>query len=224
MHLLFPTTGFILFIAFSLFITAGYALGRKKNIGTAKSVGKALEEIIKPHDQTYTCLGGTIGFRANYKCKNFYKVEATLTLLPRQSPLYYPASFLVSGFDRLYIVFFLKRKLTSEGHIIERKYFKYRGPEIQNFDYLSKERQNINGKVFFLLYKDREIKNTLLDILKILDENGFSRILKHIALVPDKNTLFFLILPKSNAWSGFVKKMTTFAANYPGEEDPGHQV
>lgn len=77
-----------------------------------------------------------------------------------------------------------------------------------------------------LLYKDKdqEIQNTLLNILKILDEKGFSSILKHMVMVPDKNTLFFLILPKDNVWKEFVNKMTTFAVNYPGDKDPGHQV
>lgn len=217
MQFLFSTTGFALFIAFSLLIAAGYSLGRKKNQEIAKFVGKTLEEILKPYDQSYTWLGGTIGFRASYKNSNFNKVEATLTLLPRQSPLYYPASFLVSGFDRLYITFFLKTKLTSECHILDEKYLKYRGPIIQNFASFVKENREIRGKKFLILYNDQEIKNTLLKILKIIDENGFPGIVKHIAMVPDKHTLFFLIIPKNDLWNGFVRQMVSFAlsSNFP---------
>ena len=105
----------------TLLVLAGNFLGRKKNLSIVKSVGNTLEEVLKPNDQDYTWLGGSIGFHANYKCKDFKNVEATLTLLPRQSPLYYPVSFLVSGFDKLYVTFFLKLKIKSEGHIVNKR-------------------------------------------------------------------------------------------------------
>ena len=202
---------FILFIAFALLLSVSYALGRKKNLKKIKSVGKTLEEIIKPSDQNYTWLGGTIGFRANYKSKSFVKVEATLTLLPRQSPLYYPVSFLVSGFDRLYMTFFLKPELTSEGHILNSNYFKFRGPIIENIDTFSKKDIHRNGKKFFILYQNEGIKKTLLNFFEEIEKENLISILKHIALVPDKNTLFFLIEPKNRVWEKFGEKIYSFA-------------
>lgn len=140
------------------------------------------------------------------------KVETTLTLLPRQSPLYYPVSFVVSGFDRLYMTFFLKHKLSSEGHILHRKYLKYRGPGIQNIGSLTKENldDSING--FLILYKNDQMKETLRDVIKNLDKEGSLCILKHLAIVPNKNTLFFLIVPKEKLWKGFTKHIVRFAS------------
>ena len=153
---------YILLIVFTLLVLAGYSLGRKRNLSIVKFVGNTLEEILKPDDQDYTWLGGSIGFRANYKCKDLEKVEATLTLLPRQSPLYYPVSYLVSGFDRLYVTFFLKSKIKSEGHIINKRYFKFRGPRIDNAQKLSEEEQD----GFLILYQDQRIRSALLNFFK----------------------------------------------------------
>ena len=200
---------YILLIVFTLLVLAGYSLGRKRNLSIVKFVGNTLEEILKPDDQDYTWLGGSIGFRANYKCKDLEKVEATLTLLPRQSPLYYPVSYLVSGFDRLYVTFFLKSKIKSEGHIINKRYFKFRGPRIDNAQKLSEEEQD----GFLILYQDQRIRSALLNFFKELNRGGFLKILKHIALVPDRNTRFILIVPRKDVWMGVIKKAAGFALN-----------
>ncbi len=191
----------------TLLVLAGYSLGRKKNLSIVKSVGNTLEEILKPDDQDYTWLGGSIGFRANYKCKDFEKVEATLTLLPRQSPLYYPVSFLVSGFDKLYVTFFLKSKIKSEGHIINKRYFKFRNPKIDNVQKLSEEEHD----GFLVLSQDQRIRSALLNFFKELDRGGFLKILKHVAIVPDRNTVFILVVPRKDVWMGVVKKIRDFA-------------
>ncbi|HJP17767.1 MAG TPA: hypothetical protein QF468_03840 [Nitrospinota bacterium] len=191
----------------TLLALAGYSLGRKRNLSILKSVGNSLEEILKPDDQDYTWLGGSIGFNANYKCKDFKKVEATLTLLPRQSPLYYPVSFLVSGFDRLYVTFFLKSKFKSEGHIINKRYFKFRGPKIENIQKLSEEEQ----EGFLILSQDQRIRSALLNFFKELENLGFLEIIKHIAIVPDRNTVFVLVVPRKDHWSRVIEKAAGFA-------------
>lgn len=214
---------FSLFIIFSLLISVCYYLGRKKNLGIVKSVGKSLEETLKPLDQNYTWLGGTIGFRANFKIRDFKNVQATLTLLPRQSPLYYPASFLVSGFDRLYVTFFLISGLNSEGHIINRGYFKFRGPKIENLSSLSEKKLESNNKKFLLFYENHEIEVILLNIFKELDKEGYLGIVKHIALVPERNTIFFLIVPKEKMWKKFLDTMMIFASKLTTQQQGRNQ-
>jgi len=199
----------ILIIIFTLLVLAGYALGRKKNLSIVKSTGKTLEEIIKPSDQTYTWLGGSIGFRADFKCRDFKSVEATLTLLPRQSTLYYPVSFLVSGFDRLYVTFFLKSKIKSEGHIINKRYLKFRGPRIDNVHNLSEEEH----QGFLILFQDQEIRNNLLNLFSEFEREELLEIVKHIAVVSDRNTVFVLVMPKTDVWREVVKKIRGFALN-----------
>lgn len=198
---------FLYLSSFALLVVVGYSLGKRKNLKLLLHTGKSLEAILKPEDQTYTSLGGSIGFRANYQCSEFEKVEATLTLLPRQSPLYYPVSFLVSGFDRLYVTFFLKNKLNSEGHIINKRYMKYRGPRIDKSDRLKKE----NHDSFMILFNNDDIKNRLTALFKELEQGGWLGIIKHIAIVPDRSTIFLLVKPKSELWIGFVKRIRAFA-------------
>ena len=199
----------ILIIIFTLLVLAGYGFGRKKNLSIVKSTGKTLEEILKPSDQTYTWLGGSIGFRADFKCKDFKNVEATLTLLPRQSTLYYPVSFLVSGFDRLYLTFFLKSKIKSEGHIVNKRYLKFRGPRIDNIHNLSEEEH----QEFLILFQDQERRNALLNLFSEFEREELLKIVKHIAVVPDRNTVFVLVVPKTDVWREIVKKIRGFALN-----------
>lgn len=66
---------FILFIAFTLLVTVGYSLGRKRNLEIAKSIGKTLEDILIPFDQNYTWIGGSIGFCANYINKDSKRLK-----------------------------------------------------------------------------------------------------------------------------------------------------
>jgi len=85
-----------------------------------KKVSKSLEEILKPQDKTYTLLGGVSGFKAQYKVKDIEKIEAILVLLPRQSFLYLPVSYLIRKRDFLFVIFKLKGGPKYEAHIIRK--------------------------------------------------------------------------------------------------------
>ncbi len=193
---------FITLIFLAIITTVYYFWGRRRNLTMVKTIGRALEQILDPVDRDYTWLGGTIGFHARYRTDGFRSVETTLTLLPRQSLLYYPVSFMVSGFDRLYMTFFLKGKPLPECHLIEKGYLKHRGPEITNIASLSRSELNYNGREFLVLFRDEDIKDRLIGLCSRLDKDFTG--LKHIAIVPERNTLFFLIIPCSG-WNGFVE-------------------
>ena len=128
---------FYLFIAFTLLLTLGYSWGRRRNRGIHLSAFNALVETVQPKDQTFTNIGGLTGYHANLIPKQsaaVNRLDATITLLPRQSWLYFPFSLLTMRFDRLFISLSLTRKAVQglkEGHLIEQGYASFRAPKIE---------------------------------------------------------------------------------------------
>ncbi|MCX5834178.1 MAG: hypothetical protein NTV99_06670, partial [Deltaproteobacteria bacterium] len=115
---------FYLFIAFSLFLSLGYFWGRRRNKNIFLSAFNDLVEIVKPDEQKFTNIGGTIGYHANLIVKRkgpVSQVDATITMLPRQSLLYIPISKLIMKHDRLFITIYLNKTPSGEGHLIEKK-------------------------------------------------------------------------------------------------------
>ncbi|MBE0557962.1 MAG: hypothetical protein IH628_12085 [Proteobacteria bacterium] len=103
---------FFLFVAFSFFLAAGYLWGKRQNKKISLSVLKDLLELIRPDDQTFTNIGGAIGYHAQLRVKKknalLSRVDATITLLPRHSLLYLPVSKMIRKYDRLFITLYLK--------------------------------------------------------------------------------------------------------------------
>ena len=100
---------------------------RKYNLLMIQAISKELEAALTPKDQTYTWLGGSVGFTAKYETsKPLRKVDATLTMLSRQSLIFYPISKLMFGNDRLFVVMYPYEKFRREAHILEHWYYKLR--------------------------------------------------------------------------------------------------
>ena len=73
---------FFLFIAFSLFLSLGYYWGRRRNKNIFLSAFNALVEVVKPDEQKFTNIGGTIGYHANLFVRKkgpVSQVDATIT-------------------------------------------------------------------------------------------------------------------------------------------------
>ena len=91
---------FLLFVAFSCLLSVVYYWGRRQNRKVFLAAFNDLVDVIRPDDQNFTNIGGTVGYHANLlieeKDKPFGKVEATITLLPRHSLLYMPISLMIS--------------------------------------------------------------------------------------------------------------------------------
>jgi len=120
-----------------------------------------LADVIQPADQTFTNIGGLIGYHANFitKKKGFIaKVDATITFLPRQSWLYFPVSKLIRRWDRLFITLYLRHAPPEEGHLIETRYAAFRGPKITNADRLNREKISWGGYDFYLYYESAKIR------------------------------------------------------------------
>ncbi len=94
---------FYLLIAASLFLTLTYSWGRRKNKRIFLSAFNGLLAVVNSKDQQFTNIGGIAGYHANIVPKNntlVRRVDATITLLPRQSLMFMPFSLLVRRFDR----------------------------------------------------------------------------------------------------------------------------
>ncbi len=187
---------FYLFIAFSLFLSLGYYWGRRRNKNIFLSAFNDLVEIVKPDDQKFTNIGGTIGYHANLFVKKkgpVSQVDATITMLPRQSLLYMPISKLIMRHDRLFVTIYLTRTPSGEGHLIEKKYAAFRGPKIVNADMLNREETRWGELDFIIYYENLKIRDHLSNLMKDLPDPG---ILRHIALIPHEKKGFIFAIPK----------------------------
>ncbi len=190
---------FYLFIAITILLTLGYSWGRRRNKRIYLSAFTALVDTLSPKDQNFTTIGGLTGYHANlipYHNKFIRRVDATITLLPRQSWLYYPFSKMTRKYDRLFITFFYSPKaknLLREGHLIENHYSRFRGPKITNEESLQHEQIRWGNTSFHLYYASDEERRHLLSLKDTLESPGE---LRHIALVPDKEQAFMFMVPR----------------------------
>jgi hypothetical protein len=197
---------FWLFVAFTCLLSLGYFWGRRKNKQLFLSVFNELMEIVKPDDQTFTNIGGTIGYHANLIVKKkgpISQVDATITFLPRQSWLYLPISkFLIMKHDRLFITVYLKDKLPGEGHLIEKKHAGFRAPKITNVDRLNREDVRWGSHNFHLYYENLKVRD---HFRKFMDENPDAGLIRHIAIVPDEKKGFIFVIPRKKMVSRYVE-------------------
>jgi hypothetical protein len=190
------TPVFFLFIAFTFLLTYGYFRGRRQNINLYLSAFNDLVQVVKPDDQTYTTIGGIVGYHANLNVRKqspISQVDATITMLPRHSWLYLPVSKLIMRYDRLFITLYLKQRLPGEGHLIEANYAGFRGPKITNAHRLERENIKWGNKDFYLYYETIIVRD---HFLRFIDQNPAPGIIRHIALVPEERKGFVFMIPR----------------------------
>lgn len=190
---------FYLLIAGTVLLSLGFVRGRRRNRRILRGSFDALSETLKPRDQQFTNIGGQTGYHANFipgACRSVRRVDATLTLLPRQSWLYMPFSYLIQHFDRLFLTFFVNkrgRKVLKEGHLIETRFEKMRGNRIDNIDQLQKENLEWEGMNFHLYYMDQAMRDHLL---KLKDRLGQPGNFRHAAIVPCEEAAYLFQIPR----------------------------
>jgi len=188
---------FFLFIGFSFLLTLGYFWGRRLNRRIYQAAFNGLVDVVKPDDQTFTNIGGSVGFHANLFVKKkgtpFSRVDATITLLPRHSWLYLPISKLIRKYDRLFITLYLKKPPSEEAHMIERKYSKFMGAKIENAHLMHHETVKWENFDFHLYYSSPEMLEKMRAFIK---KNPAPGIIRHIALVPGQKKGFIFMIPK----------------------------
>jgi hypothetical protein len=193
---------FYLFIAFSAALSMGYFWGRRTNKRVYLSAFNALVDIVSPDDQTYTNIGGLVGYHANLLIKRkslISRVDATITLLPRHSLLYLPFSKLIMRHDRLFVSIHLKSALPGEAHLIEAKYAGFRSPKIRNANRLNCREVRWGNYDFLLYYERVTMSDRLTEYMHAHPDPG---IVRHIALVPDQRKCFVFMIPRQNEVKG----------------------
>ncbi|WP_297421791.1 hypothetical protein [Thermococcus sp.] len=182
--------------------------GRKLNLMLMEHYIKVIKGIVKPEDENYVWLGGYIGFRADYKVnrENIKKFEFTLTLLPRQSLLYFPVSLVTSRHDKLYVVIRPFNNIRREAHLIQKGYYRLR-PDIENEPLLQKEDVEIAGKTYEALFEKRRDVEKLKSLIEGMSE---PHNIKHVALTPKTNVFYVQMKPEPETISEDVKKLVEF--------------
>lgn len=188
---------FFLFIAFSFLLTVGYFWGRRHNRQIFLSAFDDLVKVIQPDDQTFTNIGGAIGYHAKLFIKKkgspLSRVDATITLLPRHSWLYLPISKMTRKYDRLFITLYLKNTPPEESHLIEAKYNGFRGSKIENVNRLNREDVKWGNFDFHMYYESTEMRG---NFLKLMDNNPDPGVIRHIAIVPSQKKTFIFMIPR----------------------------
>jgi hypothetical protein len=187
---------FYLFIAFSFILGAGYFWGKRVNTRIFRSAFDDLVSVIQPTDQTFTNIGGLIGYHANLTLPRkspVERVDATITFLPRHSWLWMPISKLIRKYDRLFITLHLRQVPGAEGHLIEKDYSRFRGPKIDNADRMKQEVLTWGKHSFLLYYGNGKIRDQLRTLASDTPDPGNIR---HIAIVPEQKRCFIFMIPR----------------------------
>lgn len=198
-----------LFVAMILaagIITLAYFRGRKLNLELSHAISRELESALRPADQTYTWLGGVLGFRADYSGGHMPRVEATLALQPRHSLLYLPIAWLVTGGDRLFLVAHPDTPIRGETHVIARRYRRRLG-RLAGEQGWRREQVEVGGVRFEVLGDRSETVAGLRDWLRTLPR---PRALQHLALVPRTGTLYLYLRPEPGQVRPMIDRVLTW--------------
>ena len=183
----------IVIVAVSAFIVFSFHSGKRKNKEICTAIFSELMKVFKPDDQTFTNIGGAVGHHGTFSFKErgpVSRIDVTLTLLPRQAPLYMPISKFFMRNDRLFISVYMRYPPPGEGHIIEKGYTGFRGPEITNISRLHQRQFQWGDLVFFLYYEQDRMIDRFRELIESLPDPGPIR---HIAIVPDQRKGFILM-------------------------------
>jgi len=178
---------FVGFIIISLWLVIGFQIGQRRNLRYIKTISRVLEDTLRVRDKKYTLIGGVVGFHAEYRTGGFERVEAIVSLIPRQSLLYLPLVWLRGGYDRLDLIFYCKGSLSGEAHIIKGPTPRSRVPGIINQDKLKTGVVKIGTVEYELLYSSAESVTPLLEVVKEFPD------VVHIAYTPEKMALYLRV-------------------------------
>ena len=183
----------IVIVVVSAFIAFSFHTGKRKNREICTATFNELIEVFKPDDQTFTNIGGAVGHHGTFSFKergSVSRIDVTLTLLPRQAPLYMPISKFLMKNDRLFISVYMRYPPPGEGHIIEKSYTGFRGPEITNISRLRQMEFKWGDLAFFFYYEQDRMIDHFKKLVESLPDPGPIR---HIAIVPDQRKGFIFM-------------------------------
>jgi hypothetical protein len=181
-------------LAVALLTTLTYYFGRKKNRWISAWISREAEEALKPADTNYVNFGGVIGYNFVYKMnKPFREAKGTFTLLPRHSLFFIPVSFLfLTRHDRYFLHLYTDGRLAGEGHIIARSYFSRAARMITGIDELQRGDADCGGKRYILLWKGKDMEESLRRLLSRLEN---PELLLHFCCYAENKTFFLFVKP-----------------------------
>jgi len=197
----------IVIVAIGAFIVFSFHSGKRKNREICTAIFNELIKIFKPDDQTFTNIGGVVGHHGTFSFKErglVSRIDVTLTLLPRQAPLYMPISKFLMRNDRLFISVYMRYPPPGEGHIIEKGYAGFRGPEITNISRLHEMEFQWGDLDFFLYYEQDRMIDRFKELIGSLPNPGPIR---HIAIVPDQRKGFILMGLQQESIEAYLAKV-----------------
>jgi hypothetical protein len=183
----------IAIVTIGVFIVFSFHSGKRKNREIYTAIFNELMKVFKPDDQTFTNIGGVVGHHGTFLFKergSVSQIDVTLTLLPRQALLYMPISKFFMRNDRLFISVYMRYPPPGEGHLIEKEYTGFRGPEITNISRLHQMELRWGDLTFFLYYEQDRMIDRFRELIGSLPDPGPIR---HIAIVPDQRKGFIFM-------------------------------
>jgi hypothetical protein len=181
-------------IVLALMTTAGYFWGRKKNRWIGGWISKETEAALQPKDTQYVNIGGTIGYHFTYALKApFKEAKGTFALLPRQSILYLPISFLIRRHDRYYLQLYTDERLPGEAHILREDYFQKDPNRITGAETMRRDRVMMGGRAYVLLWRHSGLDRRLRRLLERLEGRGDT--LLHFCCYPGNRNFYLYVAP-----------------------------
>jgi hypothetical protein len=199
------STLFFVFVLAIGLIMMVFFRNKKYNLLTIQAIGKELEAALQPKDQTYTWIGGTVGCIAEYITKGpIQKVDATITMLARQSVLFYPISKLLFGNDRLFVVVHPHEKVRREAHVLEQLYYRLRLRKLEHAADMKHQTLRLQGKTFHIFATQQADVQPLSDWMQKLSTPD---VIKHVAIMPENNTIYLYMVARVGTVEHTVKAL-----------------
>ncbi len=159
-------------LAYLIFgLAAAMMLGWRRGVRTNQQLlietCATTERVFQPIDTSYTNIGGLVGYNFAYQLDSaaFYRLDGTITTLPRQSLLYYPLARFMGREDNLILTLFCHSLAPGEGHIVEERQFSRGWIPIDDDTSMQCETVE-NGELrFFLFSYNPLVRRLLLSIL-----------------------------------------------------------
>jgi hypothetical protein len=181
-------------IVLALMTTAGYFWGRKKNRWIGGWISKETEAALQPKDTQYVNIGGTIGYHFTYALKApFKEAKGTFTLLPRQSILYLPISFLIRRHDRYFLQLYTDERLPGEAHILREDYYRKDPNRITDAAAMRRDHVTMGGQTYLLLWRHAGLDRRLRRLLERLEGRGET--LLHFCCYPGNRNFYLYVAP-----------------------------
>lgn len=190
---------FYALVAGTAVLSLGYQWGKRRNGQIVRAAFGALVDAVEPQEQSFTNIGGLTGYHAVLippEGTLVRRIEATITLLPRQAWLYLPVSLLIRRHDRLAISLELAEgslAKAGEAHLVIPAHARRPTSRITGTEEMSEEIIDWSGTPFALYCSGGDGKSRLDELRTRMPAPGS---LCHVAVVPSRSRVHVSMVPR----------------------------